>query len=199
MSSRLFTSLREENGLSYTVSVDFSHYKDAGAMFIHTGFDKDSLVLKNISELNNDTTLEEEERYEKLYKSIKNSEDKKFGPGGLPIIINELEQLKNTHVSDDELLKAKGYINGTLILELENSYSLTEYFGRQIVEEYDFILNFEDLLQKYQTITSEQIKTVSNKYFDYNKLNISTIGSYEEDYIKKFIEMYVFKKDNDTH
>ena len=33
-------------------------------------------------------------------------------------------------------------IKGTLILELENSHSLTEYFGRQIVAEYDSILNF---------------------------------------------------------
>ena len=51
MSSRLFTSLREKNGLSYNISCDVSLYKDAGIIYISTSFDKDSLILKNINDI----------------------------------------------------------------------------------------------------------------------------------------------------
>ena len=48
MSSRLFTDLREKNGLSYNVSVDLSYYQECGSFIIYTSFDKDSLFINNL-------------------------------------------------------------------------------------------------------------------------------------------------------
>ena len=54
MSSRLFIKLREENGLSYTVSVDIGRYKECGYINISTGFDKNSLFInKSIDKRDN--------------------------------------------------------------------------------------------------------------------------------------------------
>ncbi|OQX87471.1 MAG: hypothetical protein B6D55_03185 [Candidatus Omnitrophica bacterium 4484_70.2] len=45
MSSRLFEELRERKGLCYEVSSEVKKYKDSGAFIIHTGLDKEKVVL----------------------------------------------------------------------------------------------------------------------------------------------------------
>ena len=115
MSSRLFTSLREKNGLSYNISCDVSLYKDAGIIYISTSFDKDSLILKNIND------IKYQKNFNELYESIFNSN--KLGPGGIPIIIHELHKLKTELVKEEELSKVKGYLQGNLILKNE-SYTI---------------------------------------------------------------------------
>ena len=49
MSSRLFTQLRENNGLSYNIDIDLSHYETTGGFIIYTSLDKNSLIIKNIN------------------------------------------------------------------------------------------------------------------------------------------------------
>lgn len=187
MSSRLFLSLREENGLSYTVSNHVGYYKDTGGFFICTSFDKDSLILKNINDI--DSSLSYDNLYDKIFKQ----DNKKFGPGGLPIILEELKKLKENLISDNELNKVKGYIKGSLSLQLEDSHNIAEYFGRQLIANQSPILNYDDLLDIYENINIEDIQRISKKYFDFNKLNISIISDhYEKEYIESFINQYLF-------
>lgn len=187
MSSRLFTSLREKNGLSYNISCDIGLYKDTGIMYISTSFDKDSLILKNIND------IKQQKNFNELYESIFNNDSNKFGPGGLPIIIHELHKLKTELVDEEELSKVKGYLQGNLILKTESSNNLSEIYGRQLLEQYS-ITSQKKILEKYNGIESEDIRNISKKYFDFKKLNISIIGDYQESYIKSFIDYYIFNK-----
>jgi len=185
MSSRLFTSMREKNGLSYNISSDVNLYKDNGSINIVTSFDKDSLILKNINEIkyiNN---------FNQLYESIFN--DDKFGPGALPIIIHELHKLKTELVKDDELSKIIGFLEGTLTLDDESCLNLSEWYGRQLIEQHS-IINKKQLFEKYKSVTPEDIMNISKKYFDFNKLNISIIGNYDVNYVKSFINYYIFNE-----
>jgi len=189
MSSRLFLSLREKNGLSYTVSNHIGYYKDTGGFFICTSFDKDSLILKNIKDIDSNLS------YEKLYDNIFKKDNKKFGPGGLPIILEELKDIKENPISNNELNKIKGFIKGSLSLQSEDSHNIAEYFGRQLIANQSPILSYKDLLNIYENISIETIQKTSKKYFDFNKLNISIISDhYEKEYIESFINQYLFDK-----
>jgi predicted Zn-dependent peptidase len=180
MSSRLFIDLRENNGLSYNVSMDVCYHEMCGCILIQTSLNKDSLFIKNQSTYKNKNELE-----------IKFGEDD-FSPGGLPIILENLKYLKNNLISKEELDKAKGYIKGSFILGLEDTLSISDYFGKQIVFEHSPIQNFGYLLEKYSEITPSKIIEISNKYFDFNKLNISIIGQYSENDVEEFINKYCF-------
>lgn len=176
MSSRLFLEMREKHGLSYSVSVDYYSYESAGQFSIQTSFDKQSLFIK-------------EQANPGSVSNIKNSQLKNT-PGGLTIILNNLMKLCRELVSQDELDKVRGFIKGHLVIEKEDSHSLTDYFGRQVVQDYATITNFGDLIEKYSKITPKNIKQVSKKYFDMKKVNITLIGEYSEENIKNFIHKY---------
>jgi predicted Zn-dependent peptidase len=46
----------------------------------------------------------------------------------IEIIINELKKLKNEGVTDDELIKAKEFLKGRLVLQLEELNESAEYW-----------------------------------------------------------------------
>ena len=179
MSSRLFMDLRERHGLSYSINVSTDFYKDIGIFYIQTGFDKDSLFIKNFSNFNNENDLQE---------ALKNSSDS--GPGGLPIIIQNLIKLKKEIIDNQELEKVKGFLKGNLVLTTEDSHNLTDYYGKQVLHKYDPIESFDHLLENYQKIDAKKIFEIANKYFTINNLNISVLGNYTKEEIDQFINEY---------
>jgi len=185
MSSRLFVELREKRGLSYTVSIDASYYDTCGGFLIHTGFDKNSLFIKNQEKLLLDDTIDID---------IKWLQDNNFIPGGLPIILETLKELTKVCVNTDELDKAIGFIKGSFVIETESSNSLSDYFGKQVISNYKPIYDFEKLVSEYMKIGPDDILRVAQKYFDFNKINIATIGGYSEEQISQFINLYIFNK-----
>ena len=182
MSSRLFLDLRERHGLSYNIAISVDHYDTSGIFYIYTSFDKDSIFIKNQSKVKDEQHL----------KDILFEKDDvlDFGPGGLPIIIENLIRLKRNPVRKDELDKVKGFLKGNLILSNEDSHVITDYYGKQLMFNSDTILSFEKLIEKYISINAEDILRVSNKYFKYNNLNISVIGNYSQNNIEEFTELY---------
>lgn len=176
MSSRLFLDMREKHGLSYSVSVDFSTYESGGHFSVKTSFDKHSLFIKDQK---NPGSLEN------ITKKLLQTK-----PGGLTIILNNLKKLCKDLVSKEDLLKAKGFINGHLVIEKEDSHSITDYFGRQVVQEYSPIVNFGYLLDQYSKITTEMIRNTCQKYFEMKRLNITIMGEYSEKNIYSFIQKF---------
>lgn len=185
MSSRLFTELREENGLTYNVAIDLSYYQEAGNFIIVTSIDKNSLF-------DNKTLLENENQSEfffsKLFEQNNTVDSKK--PGALPIILENLKKLKEELVPKDELELVKGYFRGNMVLEKEDSHNLSDYFGKQLLFNYNPIMNFGLILDKYNSISSKKIKSVAKKYFDFNKINISIIGDTNQSNIMSLVKKY---------
>ena len=99
--------------------------------------------------------------------------------------------MKNTPVPVEELEKAKGFLKGSFILGVENSLEISDHFGKQLMFKQKPVENFGYLIGKYNEVTVEKIQEISNKYFDFSKVNISIIGEYKLEDVETFMSMYL--------
>lgn len=84
-----------------------------------------------------------------------------------------------SHIADDELCKAKEFIKGHLVLELEDSRAVAGFFATQEMLE-TAIDKPEDVLIKIDKVTKEQVQSAAAKYFVEKHLNLAIIGNFEE-------------------
>ncbi len=154
MSSRLFHEVREKRGLAYYVRTSSDHYLDCGSLVTTAGVDAKRVddAVKVIAE---------------EYKKVSNvSEVSKAMPAG-------------RQVSKGELVKAKEYLKGHMVLELEDSRSVAGFFASQELLE-EGIKTPEDILRAIDRITLEDIELVAQTYLMPSKLNLAVIGDFED-------------------
>jgi len=104
----------------------------------------------------------------------------------IEIIISELKKLKSEGIADDELVKAKEFLKGRLVLQLEELNELAEYFGRQFILT-DEILTPEAKIKKIFAVTKEDVARVANNLLKTEKLNLVMVSPYKDQ--KEFINM----------
>ncbi len=83
------------------------------------------------------------------------------------------------NITDAELKKAKEYIKGHLVLELEDSRSVCTFYAHQELLEKE-VLNPDDVLAKVDAVTKDDIEEVGKKYFTNRGLNLALIGNFED-------------------
>jgi predicted Zn-dependent peptidase len=147
MSSRLFHEVREKRGLAYYVRSSSDHYQDCGSLVTTAGVDP-----KRVKEAIT-VTLEE-------YGKISNPP----AGGQFPI-------------SNKELRKAKEYLKGHLVLELEDSRSVSGFYAQQELLEKQ-IDNPAEILEKIEKVSAEEVKNAAKKYFVNEGLNLAIIGNF---------------------
>ncbi len=91
------------------------------------------------------------------------------------------------NITAKELQKAKEYMKGHLVLELEDSRSVSTFYAHQELLEKE-ILNPDQILKLIDKVTKEQIDEVGKKYFVNTGLNLALIGNFED---KKALEELV--------
>ena len=178
MNSRLFMDLREKNGLSYQIDVGTNYYEKNGELIIYTSFDKHSLF--NIDDQSDSI----DDCIETLFKDYTKKEIK---PGGLPIILNNIKDLKEQLISDEELENNVGFLIGNTDIAIEDTKNLVGYYGEQLLFKQK-IFSINELKKKYKSITKENILKIANKYFDFNKLNIAILGDVDRTKLSKIID-----------
>lgn len=82
-------------------------------------------------------------------------------------------------VTDEELKKAKEYMKGHLVLELEDSRSVSTFYAHQELLEKE-VLNPEEVLEKVDAVTKDQVEEMGQKYFVNQGLNLALIGNFED-------------------
>jgi predicted Zn-dependent peptidase len=165
MSSRLFTNLREKRGLTYTIHIDASEYENYGHFTILTSVDKNKL-------------LEYTENGNKL-------------PGALHVIKDNLQELIDNGITAQELDKAKGYIEGKLILSTEDALHVSDYNGKIIVFDHPHFIPLQDLYKiKYSLITRKAVNDTIRKYFKKDRLSLYLIGENATKDLKKGEEIF---------
>lgn len=97
----------------------------------------------------------------------------------LQAILEELDKMRQAPVSDDELEKAKEFIKGRLQLQMEDSFSVASWIGRQESLE-DRVLSVDEVLQKVDAVTTADIQRVAQRLIRQDKLNLAVIGSFDE-------------------
>lgn len=99
----------------------------------------------------------------------------------ITVILEQYHGIKNSElrIQNDELKKAKEYLKGHLVLELEDSRSVASYYAsRELLEEK--IENPDELLKKIDFVTVEQIEDVAKTFFVPQALNLAVIGDFED-------------------
>ncbi len=110
---------------------------------------------------------------------------------GLEHILIELKRMKDEPVSEAELKKAKDYIAGTTMLELETSDSQAEYAAYQEVLKGKIELP-EKNIADIQKVSSKDIQKLAKEIFVDEGLNMAIIGHFKDKNI--FEKLLTFKK-----
>ena len=147
MSSRLFHEVREKRGLAYYVRTSSDHYTDCGSLVSVAGVDP-----KRVEE-------------------------------AVAVILDEYHKISNINpsadgqISNKELNKAKEFLKGHLVLELEDSRAVAGFFASQELLEKK-IDRPEEIIGKIEAVTLDQVHDVSKRYFVNKHLNMAAIGNF---------------------
>lgn len=99
-------------------------------------------------------------------------------------ILDEYEKIKADGIGEQELLKTKDHIKGSLILELEGSDEMASWLAGQEILEKE-ILTPEQVFAMIDKVTIEDIRRVAKDIFKKEKLNLALIGPFRN---KKIFE-----------
>lgn len=144
MSSRLFISVREEQGLCYYVRATPDAATDHGLLVCAAGVDNGRLDV------------------------------------AVQAIMAELQKIKDEPISPDELERAKQFQIGKLLLSMEDSEQLAEYYGVQQVLEHH-VETTADLEQAILQVTVEEVQAVARDLFTTEALRLAVVGPHENE------------------
>ena len=90
------------------------------------------------------------------------------------------------NITDKELKKAKEYIKGHLVLELEDSRAVSTFYAHQELIE-DEILNPDKVLEKVDAVTVDQVDAGFEVRYSINRIaiiNLITTGIKDQEFIE---------------
>ncbi len=85
----------------------------------------------------------------------------------------------NMGLTDEELAKAKEFLKGHLVLDLEDSRSVASFYAHQELLE-EKIENPSDVLAEIDKVTKEDIENIGKEFFINKTLNFALIGNFED-------------------
>lgn len=98
----------------------------------------------------------------------------------LQAIIEQLSLLKTQEVDGDELGKAKEFVKGRLLLQLEDSLSLAFWYGRQELL-LGQTLTPSEVIQAIDRVTPRDIKRVAEELMKASRMKLAVIGPYRRE------------------
>lgn len=106
--------------------------------------------------------------------------DSKRIDDSIKVILQEYEKItRDSQISAEELKKAKEFIKGHMVLELEDSRAVAGFYGSQELLE-KVIDNPPDVITKIEKVTADEISEVSKKFFTEKNLNLAVIGNFTD-------------------
>lgn len=100
-------------------------------------------------------------------------------PAVVKAIVEELEETSKEPITKEEIQRAKDHLIGRLLLGLETSDALANYYGGQeIIREK--ITTPEELIQKLSAVTAEEILETAKSIFRNERLNLAMIGPHKD-------------------
>jgi len=104
-------------------------------------------------------------------------------------IINELKQIKEQGISAEELARAKDFIKGKTILQMEDSENMAQYFAKRHLL-FGKIIDTNELLKKFMAVTKNDINKVAQQIIDSKRINLAMIGPETDK--QKFLDLLNF-------
>lgn len=103
-------------------------------------------------------------------------------------ILKEFKLLTVKKVSEKELQKAKDFIKGKMVMNLESSDEVAGFLMEQEISK-EKIVTPEDLFAKVEKVTAQDILRVAKEIFVSEKLNLAVVGPHEEKKVKNFLKL----------
>ncbi len=104
-------------------------------------------------------------------------------------ISEEYRRIKTIKVGQDELNKAKEHMEGGLILSIETSDETASFYAFQEILKKE-ILKPEEIIEKIQSVTVDDILEVAQDIFRPAKMNLAIVGPFkDEERFAKLIEI----------
>lgn len=98
----------------------------------------------------------------------------------LKLISNEIQTLKDKGLEEEELVKSKEQLKGGFIIGLEGTSSRMNAIGKSELL-LGHILTPDEVLEKVNNITIEDVKRVISRIFDLSKVGFAAIGKSKKD------------------
>jgi predicted Zn-dependent peptidase len=148
MSSRLFTILREKNGLTYSSAVYTDYYEHSGDFKIYAECDSEK-VFKNGATL-----------------------------GVFPLLLNLVQDLLKHGVEEGEVQLAKSYKKGKYDLKKEFSSTRSFYNGENEIYQIENVIPYDKKYEMFiEPVTKLQINAAIRKYLVQNGMVVSIVSN----------------------
>lgn len=95
---------------------------------------------------------------------------------------------KTEKIEKAELNRAKEFVKGHFILDLEDSQSVAELFGGSELLE-GKIRTQDEIIKAFERVTDEEIYTAAAKIFKPEKMNLALIGPFEKEFETKLAKV----------
>ncbi len=82
-------------------------------------------------------------------------------------------------ISDEELRKAKEFLKGHLVLDLEDSRSVSGFYAHQELLE-EKIENPDEVIEQIEKVTKDDVDEVGKEFFKEKSLNLALIGNFPD-------------------
>lgn len=107
--------------------------------------------------------------------------DPKRVEDAIKVIVEEYAKIKSgsMKLEQKELSKAKEFLKGHLVLDLEDSRSVAVYYASQELLE-DKIENPDMVLDKIDAVTIDEVEQVGREFFKNEGLNLALIGKFDD-------------------
>lgn len=95
------------------------------------------------------------------------------------VMLEELDKIRKPgNITDEELKKAKEYMKGHFVLDLEDSRSVAAHFAQEEILE-KHVDTPEEVIAKIDAVHLDQVQGVATKYLVNETLNMAIIGNFE--------------------
>jgi predicted Zn-dependent peptidase len=96
----------------------------------------------------------------------------------LGVIMKELKKCKTKDVTDEELNRAKEYVKGKMVLNLEESSHLADWYAKQELMQRK-VESPEEKVARIFAVTKKQIREVAADILRRDRMTIAVIGPYD--------------------
>lgn len=97
----------------------------------------------------------------------------------IKVTLQEHRKVLTGDIKKEELLKAKELVKGRLLLSLEDSQNVANFYGTRLLLEGE-IQNPQDLIKKIEKVTLDDLINVAQDIFKPEHLNLALIGPFQK-------------------
>ena len=166
MSGRMFSLLREDNGLTYRTEAYTEYYRSVGKFVISVETDADNFFINNTGTAGGDGNGH---RKRTVGTTRTNN-------GVFPLLMNMIKEMYVGGIHKTELERIRGFIHGKMTMNAEKIENQCDYQGDEIYYRDKMVVPYENVYKHYiEPLTAKYINRAIRTYFVPSNIAISIL------------------------